>query len=163
MRLMLGTVTLVTLALTAEAAAQDATPTPPPVTSQELGAALPPASGKQRFQFSRVGDSVLRLDSETGQMAICGPRAVGWACQAVPEDRAALESEIARLQTENAELTKRLASRLPQSSPPAGPVQPEMKLPSKAELERARVFLEQAWRRFVEMIEHLQKDLRDKG
>ena len=61
-------------------------------------AALP-----SRFAFNRVDDGFLRLDNQTGQIAFCSPHTVGWACQAVPEDRAALEKEIARLQDEVAE------------------------------------------------------------
>ena len=44
--------------------------------------------------------------TRTGQVAFCSPHTVGWACQAVPEDRAALEKEIARLQDEVASLKK---------------------------------------------------------
>ena len=60
-----------------------------------------------RFAFNRVDGGFLRLDNQTGQISFCGPRAIGWACQAVPEDRAALENEIARLQAEVASLKAR--------------------------------------------------------
>ena len=35
----------------------------------------------------------------------------GWSCKVVPDERAALESEIGRLQRDNAELKKSLLSR----------------------------------------------------
>ena len=51
---------------------------------------------------------------QTGEVSVCSQRAVGWACQAAPEDRAVLENEIARLRTENAALKKEiLAHGLP--------------------------------------------------
>ena len=39
----------------------------------------------------------MRLDTQTGQVALCGRQTVGWACLAAPEDRTVLENEIARL------------------------------------------------------------------
>ena len=39
------------------------------------------------------------------------PAAAGWSCQTVPDERAALENEIGRLQGENAELKKSLLRR----------------------------------------------------
>lgn len=136
---------------------------PPPLGT--IPDTLPPPSGPQRYQFTRVGENVVRLDTETGHVAVCGPRAVGWACQAAAEDRAALENEISRLQAENGTLSKRLAARDTESPKPpeTTPPQVELKLPSKAEIERAKVFIGQAWRRFVEMIENLQKDMRERG
>ena len=39
---------------------------------------------------------------EAGQVSLCNRRPAGWLCQAVPDDRTALEAEIARLQSDNA-------------------------------------------------------------
>ena len=41
-----------------------------------------------RYSFNRVENGFLRLDNENGQVAYCSSHAVGWACQAVPIDRA---------------------------------------------------------------------------
>ena len=74
-----------------------------------------------RFSFNRVDDGFLRLDRQTGQVAYCSPHVVGWACQTVPEDRAALEKEIARLRDEVASLKAQVAAlhEPPPPSPPA--------------------------------------------
>jgi len=57
-----------------------------------------PAEGDDsRYIFNRADEGYLRLDGRTGQVSICTRRPVGWACQAVADERTALESEIARL------------------------------------------------------------------
>ena len=122
-----------------------------------------------RYSFNRVDDGFLRLDNQTGQVAFCSAHAVGWACQAVPEDRAALEKEIARLQQEVASLKQEVASlreppppRLPADlTPPADRNDDSARL--REDLARARVAFENAWRRLVEMIVNFQKDMMPKG
>lgn len=47
----------------------------------------------------------------------------------------------------------------PKNEPPAAkPAQPELKLPSQADLGRMKALVEDAWRRLVDMIHQLQKD-----
>ena len=69
-----------------------------------------PDSGGGRYTFNKVAQGFLRLDTQTGEVSVCSQRTVGWACQAVPEDRAVLENEIARLRRENAALKKDMLS-----------------------------------------------------
>ena len=63
-----------------------------------------PDSEHGRYMFNKVAEGFLRLDTQTGQVSVCSQRAIGFACQAVPDDRTVLENEIARLRTENAAL-----------------------------------------------------------
>jgi hypothetical protein len=121
-----------------------------------------------RFTFHQVTDGFLRLDTRTGQVSVCGKRTAGWACQAVPDERAALEGEIARLQGENAALKKELFARgvpLPGGVPgeSAGRPQVELKLPNEADIDRIMTFMEKIWRRLIEMVQGVQKDLEKKG
>jgi len=124
-----------------------------------------PETEHGRFTFKEMSDGLLRLDSRTGEVALCSRRAVGWACQAVPEDRTALESEIARLQGENAALKRELVTRgLPLPDGTKGPpltAKPDqdLKVPSDADLDRALSFLERAWRRLVEMMQNMQREM----
>jgi hypothetical protein len=128
----------------------------------------PPETEDSRYLFNRVQDGFVRLDTRTGQVSLCSKRAVGWACQAVPEERAALESEIVRLQSQNATLKKELLARgldLPggvKADPPAAGDR-ELRLPSDADLDRVMAFFEKAWRRLVEMMVNLQKDVLKKS
>jgi hypothetical protein len=117
-----------------------------------------------RFSFNRIDEGYLRLDGRTGQVSVCARRAVGWACQAAPDERAALEAEIARLQSDNALLKKELLARnipLPGNIKPdqqsGSPDQPMLQLPNDADLNRVMTFIEKVWRRLVEMIVSLQK------
>jgi nucleotide-binding universal stress UspA family protein len=140
------------------------------------------ATRASRFSFNRVDDGFLRLDNQTGQIAYCSPHAVGWACQAVPEDRAALETEISRLKDEIAGLKAQVAllheppPRRPPAEltpPPPGPPPPmadkdqdranQDSAKLREDLERARLAFENAWRRLVEMIVNLQKDMKRKS
>src|SRR5215831_5073575 len=70
-----------------------------------------PDSENGRYSFNPVADGVLRLDTRTGQVSQCSRNDVGWACKLVPDERSALEIEIARLQGENASLKKELLAR----------------------------------------------------
>jgi hypothetical protein len=135
---------------------------PPVLLQQHIHA----ENDDSRYTFHRAGDGYLRLDGRTGQVSICDRRAAGWTCQMVPDERAALESEIARLQGENVALKKELLARnlpLPEAvkpDPPATkPEDPRLQLPSDAELNKMMAFIEKAWRRLIDMIGTLQKDL----
>ena len=122
-----------------------------------------------RYAFNRVSDGFLRLDNVTGNVAYCAPSSAGWACQAVPEDRAALEKEIGRLQDEVADLKQQVAAFRdpPPPRPPADLTPPSANADKSAELRadiaRAKVAVKNAWERLVDMINGLQKDLLRKG
>ena len=130
-----------------------------------------PDTEDNRYQLNRVDDGYLRLDLKSGQVSLCTRREVGWACRAVPDERAALDGEIARLQNENAALKKSLLDRglpLPGAVTSVPPVagntdnDNDVKLPRHADIDRMMAAVEKAWRRLVEMFANLQKDLMKK-
>jgi cell division protein FtsB len=133
-----------------------------------------PADTPARYAFNRVNDGFLRLDNVSGQIAFCSPTSAGWACQAVPEDRAALEKEIARLQDEVTDLKQQVASLrepLP-PRPPADLSKPDSASPSaqseraaelRADLSRAKAAVQSAWQKLVDMISGFQKDMMRKS
>jgi len=127
-----------------------------------------PDTKSGRYTLNKVADGFVRLDSQTGEVALCTQRAVGWACQAAPEDRAAFESEIARLRGENAALKQALLSRgLPL---PSG-VTPErshnnditIRLPDDADIDRAVAYVSRLWNRFVDAVSRAQKQMMNKS
>lgn len=143
-----------------------------------------PDAENGRYTLSPVTDGVLRLDTRTGAMAICNNKRLGWACYTIPDERAALDAEIGRLQRENDTLRAQLAQRDPSSgkieeslpksdslrkeTPDAGSKSSdarrklELPLPSDRDLEQAMSFLERVWRRLVEMADRVQKDVSGK-
>jgi hypothetical protein len=132
-----------------------------------------PDTEQGRYSFSKVADGLLRLDMQTGEVSICSQRAVGWACQAAPEDRAILENEIARLRAENAALKKDMlahgltlpgvATAEPPTPPPAAA--PNGDRPPKAgdnsDIDRMVEIAGRLWHRFVEAIARAQKQMLD--
>lgn len=141
----------------------------------------------KRYSFTRVDNGFLRLDSTSGQVAYCRPQTIGWSCEIVPENRASLEAEIARLredvtslgklkaeiarlQEQVASLEKEIASlkEPPPPRPPADLSPPDrsdlmIKLPTQQDIDRARDFMANTWKRLVEMITAIQKDVMQKG
>ena len=123
-----------------------------------------PGEGEDgRFLFKHVEEGFIRLDTRNGQVAMCSRRSVGWACQPVPDERAALEAEIARLQTENGALKKELLTHgldLPGGMKPAKPAprsgDSEQRGQSDTNLDRVVALLEKAWRRLVDLMTNLQ-------
>jgi hypothetical protein len=131
-----------------------------------------PDSENGRYSFNQVPEGLLRLDSRTGQVSLCGKRTVGWSCQAVPDERSALESEIALLQSQNAALKKELISRgiaLPSGIKSGDPILEKkndelvLKLPNDADLDRVMTFMEKIWRRLIDMVQSMQKEIEKKG
>jgi hypothetical protein len=145
------------------------------------GAALAqsmPDAESGRYALSPVADGVLRLDTRTGVTSICTDKGTGWACYAMPDERAAFDEEIGRLQKDNEALKAQLAQRettvtgkideplpktdsLKQPEPKVadGQRKIEIPLPSDRDMDRVMTFVEQAWRRLVEMANRMQKDI----
>ncbi|QIB34469.1 hypothetical protein [Ancylobacter pratisalsi] len=92
----------------------------PAALAQEAPASSPVAAAERaNFSIQPVEGGVMKLDTRSGAMSFCSQRADArpgagvsgsgagsWVCEAVPEDRAALEAEIGRLQARIAALEK---------------------------------------------------------
>jgi hypothetical protein len=149
-----------------------------------IGAAVAqsmPDTENGRYALSPVADGVIRLDTRTGAVSTCSNTGTGWACYAAPDERAALDAEIGRLQSDNEKLKAQLAASeptvpgkidepLPKTDSlkkPAPKVAEderkiEIPLPSDRDMDRMMSFLEQAWRRLIEMANRMQKDVTGK-
>jgi hypothetical protein len=127
-----------------------------------------PENEDSRFSFYRVADGFLRLDGSTGEVSLCARRPAGWLCQALPEERAALEAEIDRVQRDNAALKKELLAHdlpLPAQlrSNPAPDSKPWLQGTGEQAVDHVVSAIGQAWRRLVDMIEGVQRDLLKKS
>jgi hypothetical protein len=131
--------------------------------------AMPDSAGG-RYIFNKTAEGVVRLDTKTGEVALCSQRTVGWACTAAPEDRAVLENEIARLRAENAALKKDILARglpLPPGVMPETPTAQNtapqnsitVPLPNDADIDRMTSFANRMWHRFKDMVERAQQQI----
>src|SRR5450432_3496252 len=137
-----------------------------------------PDTDNGRYALSPVTDGVIRLDTRSGAVSTCNTSGTGWACYASPDERAALDTEIGRLQADNEKLRAQLAAReatvtgkideplpktdslkKPEPKVADGERKIEIPLPSDRDLDKVMSFLEQAWRRLVEMANRMQKDV----
>ena len=114
-----------------------------------------PDSENGRYSMSAVPDGLMRLDTRTGQMSLCRKRTEVWTCESVADDRVAYDTEISRLQEKNAKLEAELGRGANKGT--------ELKLPTEAELDRVMKFFENVFRRFIGMIEGLQRENQQKG
>ena len=120
-----------------------------------------PDSENGRYAFNQVSDGMLRLDTRTGQVSLCAKKDTNWACNAVPDERQALESEITRLQRENGVLKKEMVTRglvLPSGGAGGSPSNPRelnltVPLPSDAEIDRMMSAFEKMWKRLTDMVQ----------
>jgi hypothetical protein len=136
---------------------------------EEVGSAEDAA----RYTLDRNGDDLIRVDKTTGAISTCIKREAGWACQATPEERAAYESEIARLQDENAALKRQLANAQPREtakpveSKPAAPKgyrvpDAQLRLPTNEDIDRALALAGRVWKRLADMLNDVRIDIREK-
>jgi len=147
-----------------------------------------PETDNGRYALSPAGDGVLRLDTRTGAISTCNNSGAGWACYAVPDERAAMDNEIGRLQADNEKLkadNERLKADLASREPTVpgkieevlpksdslkkgepkvaeGERKIEIPLPSDRDMDRMMSFLEQAWRRLIDMANRVQRDVSGK-
>lgn len=155
----------------------------PPTAKDQAGISVKPetpvtaAATSGRYRFHHIGDGFLRFDNKSGKVSYCSQHTIGWTCQAVPENRAALEQEITHLQGQVAALKKQIATLRAQpptptvTPPPATHAPPAVnngsnvpiKHPTRSDVALARAYLAKTWHRLMEMLVSFQKDMMHKG
>lgn len=154
-----------------------ATPhSPAPWQTQPVPEFLPPQTvpsqkSFDRYNFERIADVLMRLDTVTGQVSVCSEHGTTWVCQPAPEERKALESEIARLQDEVVALKSEVAALREPPPPPrppadltprAAPGDVTIKMPAPEDIKRARAAVAYAWQRLVDMLVGIKNDVMKK-
>src|SRR5580693_6000135 len=141
------------------------------MSAAAIGEPTSPPLGEARYSFQKVADGFLRLDTQTGEVALCGSQPVGWACVTAPEDRTVLENEIARLHRDNAALKQELLAHgltLPPGTRPEPPTsndepQVVIRLPDSADVDRMVTLAGKMWRQFLDAIVDAQNQMMHKS
>lgn len=107
-----------------------------------LGAVAAQAAEPQasRFQLERTERGVVRLDTQTGAITLCRDEGGTLACRMQPDERAAYEAELDRLEKRVTAMEERLSHTPPNT------------LPSDAEVDRSLSIMERFMRSFMGII-----------
>ena len=119
-----------------------------------------------RYSMTPVEGGYLRFDSDTGAVSMCRRKEGTWACAPVPDEHAALKSQIDRLAGENKELqgaVKRLEELLglPEETAPSkrGSLGGfKLRLPTEDDIDSAADYLQRMLRKFKDRMRDLRGD-----
>ncbi|MFB9950047.1 hypothetical protein ACFFP0_14385 [Rhizobium puerariae] len=95
-----------------------------------------------RFQLERTEHGIVRLDTQTGAMTLCRDENGTLACRMQPDERAAYEQELDRLEKRVTALEERAAGQTP----------PPKALPTDEEVDRSLSIMERFMRRFMAIV-----------
>lgn len=93
-----------------------------------------------RFQLERTENGIVRLDTQTGAMTLCRDENGTLACRMQPDERAAYEQELDRLEKRVTALEERLSQTPPRA------------LPNDQEVEQSLSIMEKFMRRFMAIV-----------
>lgn len=115
-----------------------------------------PAGSPGRFTMHPADGGVLRMDTQTGALSMCKQASGSWACTMLPDDRTAINSEVERLKSENAEL-KASVKRLEElAGVPGDGKQPTAKLPTEEDVDKAMSYVQRMLKKFKEKLKELE-------
>lgn len=106
-----------------------------------------------RYVLEKVEQGFLRLDSETGVMALCAARAGVWQCETIKDNGLGLTSEIAGLRAENETLKSRLAELEKGGAP--------TRLPSDQDVNRMMDIFGKMFDRFLDFAREMDGKRKD--
>lgn len=130
-----------------------------------------PDDDKGRYTLSPVDGGFIRLDTQTGAVALCTGKDSAWSCEPLTDRSAtAAATQAAKLESENKDLRARVEaleaerkSSPPSSAPPppgdAPPIDPgngPAQLPTEEEIDKALDYVERVFKKFRDRIEKYQ-------
>lgn len=127
--------------------------------------AAPQSAASARFTMTPTENGFLRLDSQTGQMAVCREADGQWSCAGIADQGLSTQQDLAALRKENRELKDRVSQlenmlmafkERPGAGTPTGP-RTAFKLPSEKQVDRAFDYFEGMLRKFEERLNRLRK------
>ncbi len=123
-----------------------------------------------RYTMVPTDSGMVRLDTDTGEVALCAKKDGDWACRPMPDSEKSLRGENERLAAENKGLKdeiKRLEETLGIDEPKPGDDGPgsspraKIELPTQADLDKAFDYFEGMVRKFRERLRRLDERRRD--
>ena len=128
-------------------------------------AAADPATdgAKGRYTMTPVEGGLMRLDTETGAVALCTRKAETWVCDPV-DDRSAASGDKAKLEAENKALRDHIkeleasaanSKTTPGNGYPTDPPGGVTKLPTEEEVDKAMDYVERIFKKFRDRIQKL--------
>lgn len=126
-----------------------------------------PDDGRGRFSMSPVDGGFLRLDKETGAVAMCARKGTVWACDPVEDNASKRSADTATLEQENKDLKQRvkeledsLAAGAPPLPAPEGPLAEDApsakpELPTEEDIDKAFDYVERMMKKLRSRIEKL--------
>lgn len=111
------------------------------------------AEDAQRYTIEKTDKGYVRMDTQTGEVSVCEESGTQLVCRVAPDERKALQDEIARLDDKVASIEERLGT-LEKSTI----VNPGAILPSDEELNRSFDTMEKLMRRFMTIMKDSGKD-----
>jgi hypothetical protein len=119
-----------------------------------------------RFTMSPVEGGFIRLDKQTGSVAMCAKSASGWACTPIedrtadaPGNAAQSEAEIRALKERVRELEALLETRPPGGRPDGPFAGDPAQLPSEAEVDQALDYMSRVYKKIRDHIRDLDKPM----
>lgn len=117
-----------------------------------------------RFQMQPTDGGVIRLDTETGAMALCARRQDQWTCEPMGD---ASRQEVERLRAENAELkatVKHLEEMLGVGAEKDRRAEgPGVTLPTEKDVDRAMDYIERMYKKLRDRLRQLEGQSRSEG
>lgn len=120
-----------------------------------------------RYSMTTTPNGVVRLDRETGAMAVCTGTAGQWSCQDMNDSQRTLTAEIDRLRAENKSLKEQL-DHVDQNlglndNGSDTPPKPKFTLPTEQDVDRAFDYLEAMAKKIHERLDRLQEQQEHPG
>lgn len=116
-----------------------------------------PAGSAGRFTMNPVDGGVLRLDTETGALSMCKQVSGSWSCTMLPDDRSAIDAELARLKRENEDL-KGSVKRLEElAGMPDDGKRGKAQLPTEEDIDKAMSYVQRMLKKFKEKLKELEE------
>lgn len=109
------------------------------------------AQDVERYRLERTEDGYVRLDTQTGAMALCQERGGQLVCRLAADERTVYEDQLDVMHARIEALEERVAALEAAPAPGAG-------LPSEDEFEQTMGYMERFFRRFMDIVTDLNRE-----